>query len=333
MTADLVPVRVADDVLAAATREWLRYAASRSRHTAAAYRHDIGLWLPWLAQRGLHPLAVNRGAVLAWQADLPGKPATVARRLASVSSWYRYLIGVDLTDRNPVLLGHHQRPHVDKLKSYTLALSTRQTNQLLAAADADGPRTAALVWLLATSGARVDEALSADIEDLTQQSGQPVLPISGKGRRKRTIPLAPAVYDRVGAYLATRTDVDLLPAVTAGARPRRPLFATSTGRRLDRGRVYLTLQRLARKAGGDLAAVAHRVTPHVLRHSYATDLLKAGVPLRDVQYAMGHADPSTTERYDHGDLDPNRHPTYARAAQLSTASSPARREDGERMAT
>jgi site-specific recombinase XerD len=324
MTADLIPAHTADDNarLAAATDEFLRFVTSRSEHTGRAYRRDLDLWFRWLAARGLHPLGVNRGAALAWQADLPGRPATVARRLAAVSSWYQYLVGLELTDRNPAALSRHQRPHVDRARSHTLALSTRQVDRLLALADADGPRTSALVWLLATSGARVDEALSADIEDLTQQSGQPVLPISGKGRRKRTIPLAPAVYDRIGAYLATRADVDLLPAVTAGARPRRPLFATSTGRRLDRGRVYLTLRRLARQAGGDLATVAGRVTPHVLRHSYATDLLAAGVPLRDVQYAMGHADPSTTERYDHGDLALDRHPTYARAAQLGAVTRP-----------
>lgn len=319
MTGDLVPALPpagGDARLAAATEEWLRYAASRSRHTAAAYRHDIRRWLTWLAEHGLHPLQVNRGAVLAWQADLTGKPATVARRLATVSSWYRYLIGLELTDRNPVMLAHHQRPRVDKRRSHTLALSTRQTDRLLAEADRDGPRTAALVWLLAQSGARVAEVLAADVEDLTQQSGRPVLPIVGKGRQTRIVPLSSKVFDRIGVYLAGRADVDLLPAVSAGTRPRRPLFATATGRRLDRERVYLTLRRLARQAGGDLADLAHRVTPHVLRHSFATDLLAAGVPLRDVQYAMGHADPSTTERYDHGDLSLDRHPAHVRAAQL-----------------
>jgi integrase len=164
----------------------------------------------------------------------------------------------------------------------------------------------------------VAEVVGAEIEHITQKDGHPVLPIAGKGRRKRELPLPPLVYSRITAYLATRGDVDLLPAVAAGGRTQnRPLFATRYGRRLDPGQVRRDLKRLARKAGGDLAEVVDCLTPHALRHSWVSDLLAEGVPLRDVQYGAGHQNPTTTERYDHAKMDPDQHPAYARAAQVA----------------
>lgn len=328
MSAALVPTSsdphgdLTDAYLAA----FLNHIGGRSAHTLKAYRYDLNLWIEWCRARGLHPLDVNRGATLAWLAWLasdrgagrrPDAVTTMSRRLSSVSSWYKYLMAIDKATTNPADLATHQRPRVDKRRSNTLALSAAQSGQLLAAADSDSPRTAALVALLLFTGARVGELLAANVEDITQQSGQPVLPVTGKGRRERLLPLPAPIYDRVSRYLASRDDSNLLPAVAAGARPSRPLFVTRTGRRLDRMQVRRDLKRLARTAGGDLTPILDRLTPHAARHSYATDLLNDGVPLRDVQYAMGHADASTTERYDHGELNLDRHPTYRRAAQVS----------------
>lgn len=306
------------DQLGAATEAFLAWHASRSRHTATGYRRDLRLWFGWLASHDLDPLDVNRGAVMAWLADMDGAAeSTKARRLSAVSSWYAYLIGLDLTAANPAMLPARQRPHPQQGPSRTLWLSADQTRRLLAQADADGPRTAALVALLVATGGRVGEVLAADVEDLTQQGGQPVLPVVGKGRRHRPLPLPAYVYERVQTYLASRDDMDRLPAVTAGARPRRPLIATATGRRVSRERVRLILRRLARQAGGDLAELADRIHPHVLRHTYATLNLGAGVPVRDVSRAMGHANLGTTERYAHDDLDLDRHPTYLLAALIA----------------
>ncbi len=331
MAADLVVVpadHIGGDQMAAYVRAFLKHHWHRSQDTAKAYRVDLALWLPWLAERDLDLLDVNRGAVLEWLADLAARgdsEPTRARRLATVSSFYQYLIELGRTDRNPAAIGKNQRPKVDRKKSHTLALSGQQAEELLAAADEDGARSAALVALLLYTGARIGEVLAADVEDITQQRGQPVLPIVGKGRRKRPLPLPPVIYDRITAYIATRGDSTLLPAVAAGGRPRRPLFATKTGRRMSRVQARRILKRIGQRADA-VAPVLDRLSPHALRHSYATDLLAAGVPLRDVQYAMGHADASTTERYDHGDLDLDRHPTYRRAGQIRSARAT---EDGD----
>lgn len=294
----------------------------KSDHTRAGYRRDLSHWIGWCIAHGLWPLGpeVRPGHVQMWLADLRDEgdsDSTRARRLSSVSSWYRWLTRQEAFDRNPADLDTNDRPPVNRGRSDSLALSPQQTDTLIAAADADSPRTSALVALLAVTGARVGEILAANVDDLTYMSGQRVLPIMGKGRRKRPLPLPPSVSDRIDAYLATRRDQpDRLPALQAGSRPARPLFVTATGGRLDRKQVRRDLKRLAKDAGGDLAAVADRLSPHVTRHSYATDLLNAGAPLRDVQYAMGHASPVTTERYDHGDLHQDRHPTYRRAGQV-----------------
>lgn len=320
---DVVPAEpTGGDHTRAYVEAWLDYHYTKSEDTGKAYRLDIDLWWNWLAERGLHPLSVNRGAAMAWLADRArtgDSQATQARRLSTVSSWYGYMISIERADRNPADIGSRQRPKVDKRRSHTLALSDVQVSRLLAAADADGPRSAALVALLIDTGARIGELLAADVESITQQSGHPVLPIEGKGRRKRTLPLPPGTYDRVTSYVESRDDSERLPAIAAGVRPRRPLFATKTGRRMSRVQARRILKRVAHAAGAELVPVIDRISPHVLRHSYATDLLDAGASLRDVQYAMGHADPSTTERYDHGELSPDRHPTYLRAAQIKKA--------------
>lgn len=307
------------DRLAAATEAFLAWHASRSKHTAAGYRRDLRLWLSWLADRGLDPLTVNRGGVMAWLAGMDDvAESTKARRLSAVTSWYQYLIGLDLTGANPAAaVPTRQRPKAQAGPARTLWLSETQTRQLLAAADADGPRTSALVALLVATGGRVGEVLSADVEDLTLLGGRPVLPVTGKGRRQRPLPLPAFAYNRVAAYLATRDDMDLLPAVAAGARPRRPLIATKTGRRVTRERVRLILRRLARTAGGDLSELADRIHPHVLRHTYATLNLAAGVDVRSVSRALGHARVETTERYAHDDMALDRHPTYLLAARIS----------------
>jgi integrase len=145
-----------------------------------------------------------------------------------------------------------------------------------------------------------------------------VLRVTGKGGRVHTVPLAPGTTDAIDRYLATRADVEApLPALAAGARPRRPLFATATGGRLDQGVIWRLLRRLAEDAGPELADVAGRLSPHSLRHTAITAALDAGVSLRDVQDYARHADPRTTRRYDRARHSLDRHATYAVSAYLA----------------
>lgn len=297
-----------------------RFARSRkSLHTAIGYRRDLHNWADWCADNRTHPLRARHAEVLDWLAALRANgdsEATLARRLSALSSWYRWLQRERPEVVNPTTLRPEERPHADP-KSNTLALSTSQAERLLAAADRDSPRSAAVVSILVYTGVRVGELVALDVKDLTEQSGQPVLSVMGKGRRERMAPLPPQAYDRTQAYLRSRaTDDELLPAVRAQAGGSRPLIATSGGGRIARGQIRRDLKRLALRSGPDVAGLIDRLSPHALRHSFATDLLNEGVPLRDVQYAMGHQKPETTERYDHGDLGLARHPVYKRAAQV-----------------
>lgn len=315
-----VPVTVLDDTTRAARLAEEYASTRRSPHTVKAYRRDLTVWLEWCARRGVDPFTVRHAYVGRWvkERETEGdSDSTRARRLAAVSGWYRWLLREGLVERNPADLDPKERPHVTRDVSPTAVLSLKETAALVAAAEADSPRAAALVTLLAVTGARIAEVLGADIEDMTTISGQPHLSVMGKGRRQRPLPLIGA-YDAIERYLSTRTDTDRLPALAAGARPRRPLLATRTGNRLDQAYVWRTLRRLGAKAGLP-AELVDRLSAHALRHAYATDLINEGKPIRDVQYAMGHSTPVTTERYDHGKLDPANHPTYSRAAMLARA--------------
>jgi hypothetical protein len=163
----------------------------------------------------------------------------------------------------------------------SVGLVRDELKALLDAAQLDGPRSEALLTLLAYNGLRIDEALSRDIEHLGHQLGHRVLRISRKGGRDALEPLSPPVERALDAHLAGRT---------AGA-----LFLDDRGRRMYEAQAWRLVRRLARRAEIKSAA---QLSPHSLRHTFATSLDHAGVPLQDIQDAMGHADPRTYATFD-----------------------------------
>jgi integrase len=163
---------------------------------------------------------------------------------------------------------------------------------LLEAASAHGVRINALILLLAMNGLRISEALGADVADLDTEREHRVLRITRKGGKRATVPLAPRAAAAIDDYLGDRAD--------------GPLFATASGGRLDQAVLWWLLRRLAAIAVPSKAGTIH---PHDLRHSFVTLSLDAGVS-RDVQDAVGHADPRTTRRYDRARYSLDRHPTY-----------------------
>ena len=224
-------------------------------------------------------------------------PSSVGRRLSALSSFYRYA------------KRHHgavaESPFADAARpsasedSATTGLNRDELRRLVATAHADGPRSAALIALLADNGLRVTEALSRDIEHLEHDQRHRVLRLERKGGKRATAPLSPAVR-ALEAYVGERTT--------------GPLFITSSGRRLDRTAAWRLVRRLARAAG---IVAAEHISPHSARHALGTGAFDAGVPLRDVQDAMGHADPRTTRRYDRSRHGLDRRATYAVAAWLA----------------
>ncbi|GLY95099.1 tyrosine recombinase XerC [Actinoplanes sp. NBRC 103695] len=279
------------------TEAWL---ANRrlSEHTRSAYRRDVAAWLGWCAGRELDPLRASFLDVNAYARKIESSglsPASVARKLSGLSSWYTFLAKLGAVPANPV--AGADRPAVDRDHSATVGLSPEEVDGLLAAAERDGPRSRALITVLADLGLRVSELIGLDVEDLGFERGHRSVRFVGKGGRARRRVLTEPAGRALDDYL--------------GGRAEGPLFVTSTGGRLDRHAVFRLVRRLAREAGIESW---ERLSPHSLRHSFATAARSYGVALEDVQDAMGHADPRTTRRYDRDRHNLDRDPAYTIAA-------------------
>ncbi|MET8092806.1 tyrosine-type recombinase/integrase [Micromonospora sp. NPDC005220] len=297
------------------TEAWLRN-RRLSEHTRDAYRRDVTGWLRWCAGRDLDPLRatflhVNEYAralesSVGARSGRPLTPATVARRLSALSSWYDFLVKLGAVPANPV--SGADRPRVDRDHSATVGLTPEEVDALLNAADADtGPtavRNRAALALLADLGLRVGELISLDLTDLGTERGHRSVRFVGKGGKQRRRALTPGTGYALDAYLAQRAAATGVPV----AQLTGPLLVTASGARLDRHSVFRMVRRLARAAG--IPAWA-KLSPHSLRHAFATTARSEGVPLEDVQDAMGHADPRTTRRYDRDRHNLDRDPAYA----------------------
>ncbi|HEX5541861.1 MAG TPA: tyrosine-type recombinase/integrase [Micromonospora sp.] len=297
------------------TEAWL-YNRRLSEHTRVAYRRDIAGWLAWCADRGLDPLTATFLDVNAYGRDLeatvdarsgrPLSPATVARKLSALSSWYDFLSKLRAVEANPV--SGADRPQVSRDYSATVGLTPQEVDALLAAAEADTTPTAArnraTLVLLADLGLRVGELVSLDVEDLGHERGHRSVRFVGKGGRARRRALTPGAAYALDAYLGERAAVEQVPVDQLAG----PLLVTASGARLDRHTVFRLVRRMARRAG--IPAWA-KLSPHSLRHAFATTARAEGVPLEDVQDAMGHADPRTTRRYDRDRHNLDRDPAYA----------------------
>jgi site-specific recombinase XerD len=302
---------VRDRDLATATAAWL-WSFRESVHTREAYRRDVEHFVGWCASREIDVLSVRRPQLDAYAAALantpnprtgrPLAPASVARRLAALSSWYGYLVDAEQANTNP--MARVRRPRVDRDHTSTVGLSAAEAIALLRAAGADpvlGPACAtALAGFLVSIGARVSEICALDVADLGFDSGHRTVKLRMKGGKTRTRAVPPSLSAALEAHLAGRT---------GGA-----LFVTRAGRRIDRHIVYRFVRRAAR-AGG--LSSAEQITPHSFRHAWATLARERGASLEERQYALGHADPRTTQRYDRARQSLDRDPSYLVAAAVA----------------
>lgn len=263
--------------------------AQSSPHTLRAYSRSMTDFCAWLDVRGMDLLTVKRPIIDGYRHTLPGlSPATVAAKLAALSSFYRYAVSADvITGGNPVELV--KRPKVDADHSSTEGMTKDQARSLLAAARADGPRSHALVSLLLFTGIRLSEALNANTTDYGHDTGHRTLGVRRKGGTASKVAVPAPAVEALNAYIGT-TGRDLVAGKAGGCTP---LFTTASGKRWASSEAFRTVQRLARAAGVD-----GRISPHSLRHTFATLALDAGTALHDLQDSMGHADPRTTRRYD-----------------------------------
>ena len=273
-----------------------------SAHTVAAYRRDLGPYRQWLADRGIDDSAQVTAALVTEfiaeraASDPPPAATSLARLQSSVRGMHRFLVveGIDPVDPTT-----HVRP--PKMpRRLPKALTIAQVEALLAAAgpepaaatpgDLVALRDRALLELLYATGARVSEAVGLDVDDVTDGD---ILRVRGKGSKERIVPIGSYARAAVDAYL-TRARPEL--ARRGKASPR--LFLGARGAPLSRQSAWLVIQAVAERANLE----AH-VSPHTLRHSFATHLLQGGADVRVVQELLGHASVATTQIYTHVSVD------------------------------
>jgi integrase/recombinase XerD len=301
---DRLPGSSNDDPFLRLAAGWL---VGHPAKTATAYRGDLEAWAKWCAHLGVHPLAAERHHVDAWVRHLtttpqprtgrPASAATVARRLSALAGFYDYGVhDAQVLTHSPA--ASVRRPKVSD-ESQAVGLTADELRRLLATAAAHSPRSAALVSVLTFCGLRISEALGADVRDYGHDSGHRVLKVTRKGGKSARVALAPTVVRALDTYLEGRSD--------------GPIFLATNGRdRYGYTTAYEQLGRLCKAAG-----LPAGVTPHSLRHSYATESLRLGAALQDVQDALGHADPRTTRRYDRSRHNLDRSPNYLLATALT----------------
>jgi integrase/recombinase XerC len=283
--------------------EFLRLNRNVSAHTVRAYGSDVGQFLAHTAkvraipERDLSPADLDRWAIRSFLADLhkEGRSrATSARKLAAARTFLRYLRREGVIDDDPGGLISTPKRDV-RMPAH---LSEDEVSSLIDAASDDTPlgcRDHAILELFYASGLRLSELAGLDLDDVNV--GGKMVRVLGKGGKERLVPFNTSTARAIRAYLAERE-----PIVAATARGRRghdrrsrdPLFVNYRGGRLS----VRSIDRLVRRY---VAASSARsgISPHALRHSFATHLLQRGADLRVIQELLGHARLSTTERYTH----------------------------------
>jgi integrase/recombinase XerD len=269
-----------------------------SGHTVAAYRRDLGRYLDFLAQRGItDATAVTSAEVsgfLAWLQTEDGERRALSvtsatRGLVAVRSLHAFLAAEGITADSAAAVVHPPKTP----RRLPKALSIDQVQAVLDTPDQDTPaglRDAALLELLYGTGARISEVLAIDVDEAAALLANPDsgLRLFGKGRKERIVPVGSYAQAAIQAWLVRGR-----PAFAhASARPSPALLLNSLGRRLSRQSAWQILH-----AAGEAAHLGVEISPHTLRHSFATHLLDGGADVRVVQELLGHASVTTTQIY------------------------------------
>jgi tyrosine recombinase XerC len=261
-----------------------------SPYTVKNYRHEIGQFFDFLKEQGIDSWGgVDRYILrryLAWLQAEGYVKASITRRISELRSFCRYLVREDILDANPIRV--ISSPKVPKrLPDY---LDLHQVEALLAAPDATAPqgqRDRAIMEVLYASGLRVSELVSLNLSNLDLRHGE--LRVWGKGAKERL-----ALLGKPACRALTRYIEDGRSKLIKEDRATSALFLNRLGSRLSTRSVSNILDKYAKLAG-----LERRVTPHVMRHTFATHLLDGGADLRTVQELLGHTSLSTTQIYTH----------------------------------
>ena len=266
---------------------WLQDGLAQTSLTA--YRRDLAAWSTWLAQRGRSLFVVDKSDVEAWlaaQFAAKAKATSVARRLSTLRRFYRMALDRGQLRDDPTLrVDAPKRP-----RRLPKSISEKQVEALLGAPDLArdlGLRDRAMLETLYASGLRVSELVGLKRSQLSVDAG--VVRVLGKGSKERLVPIGDEAIHWIGRYVASAR-----PAL-AGQSKSDHLFITARGAAMTRQAFWALIKRYAVVAG----IAADSLSPHVLRHAFATHLLNHGADLRVVQLLLGHADITTTTIYTH----------------------------------
>ena len=260
-------------------------------NTITAYRRDLTAFTDHLAARGLtEPSRMTRADVTGYLMMLKErglKPTSLARKLVAVKVWFRYLAGERLIPQDPTSVLETPRTW----KTLPDTLNVEEVARLLMRANIRRPqgiRDRAILELLYATGMRVSELAMLTAKDLHLDLG--FLRCVGKGSKERIVPVGKTAARAVSAYLEK-----VRPALDKGRQHPR-LFLSRRGTGISRQMIWHLIGRYAREA-----RLKKRITPHTLRHSFATHLLERGADLRVVQELLGHVNIATTQIYTHVD--------------------------------
>ena len=270
--------------------DYLDFEKGLAANTRAAYRRDLRKFLVFIQETlAYHSLSeITKSdiiAFLALQMDSGAEYSTIARNLSSIKTFYKFLVLDGFLAINPA--GDLETPKIKR--KLPRVLSVDEVDRLMEEPNVIMPlgiRDRAMMELMYGTGVRVSELLSLQVEDINLTAG--FLRCFGKGRKERIIPVNQTAIDWVQRYLARSRNL------LVKANSEKNLFLNSRGSRLSRQGFFKIL------VGYVQSADIHKdVTPHTLRHSFATHLLENGADLRAVQEMLGHADISTTQIYTH----------------------------------
>ncbi len=282
--------------LSRAARQYLDHLTverSLSVNTLAAYSRDLGKYLNHLSARNIEdPEMVTREDVASFAEALEAMArSSVARSVASVRSFHRFLFEEGMTSDDPAK--DVQPPKVPQRLPQTLTVA--EVNRLIDVSGVgDGPipiRNRALLEFLYGTGARISETVGMSLDDLDTEAK--MVRLFGKGRKERILPMGSFAVQALDAYLV-RARPQL--AVRGGGKPA--VFLNTRGRPLSRQSAWAILQDVATRA-----QISAHISPHSLRHSFATHLLEGGADVRIVQEMLGHSSVTTTQIYTHVSRD------------------------------
>ena len=272
-------------------REYLTLGRNLSPNTIKSYTFDLKHLYEYAADEGLEVLKLTYPDLehfLAYLADLGLDTRSMARVVSGVRAFFRYLFVEEIIESNPTDL--LEAPRIGR--RLPEVLTVEEIDRMIDSIDlstSHGVRNAAMLELLYSCGLRVSECCELRFQDLSLE--HKYLRVMGKGSKERLIPMSDTAVARIMDYIPIRQEIQEKPGC------RDFLFLSRLGRPLSRQMVFLVIKELAKEVG-----IRKSISPHTLRHSFATHLIEGGASLSAIRDMLGHADIATTEIYTHVEL-------------------------------